>query len=242
MKILGIDCTASPASTAVLEDGKLISYSYTNVGLTHSQTLMPMLAGTLSNAKISLSDIDVFAIDAGPGSFTGVRIGVAALKGLTLFDGDSCIAVSSLESMAYNYCGVKDVTVCSVMDARCRQVYTAGFDVTGGGVRRLTEDRAIMLEELTPFLKSCEGDVVFVGDGAPLCYNYFREKIDNCSLAPEQLRYQNAVSTAACAKVKLDNGAKPVSSESILPVYLRAPQAERELKRKTEASHDCNRK
>ena len=232
MKILAIDCTASPASTAVVDDGKVLSSAYTNVGLTHSQTLMPMLQSTMKSAKLELDDIDIFAIDAGPGSFTGVRIGVAALKGLTLFSGERCLAVSTLESMAYNYVGVQDCVVCAAMDARRNQVYTACFEVKGDSITRLTPDSAVMLSELQEQLKAIDKNIVFVGDGAALCYNVIGKELKRCSIAPEQLRYQNAVGTAACAAVHIKNGEQPISSEQILPVYLRVPQAERELKKK----------
>lgn len=235
MKILAIDCTAAPASVAVTEDGKVLSSSYTNVGLTHSQTLMPMLDSVLTNAQISKDSIDCFAINAGPGSFTGVRIGVAALKGLTLLEGAKCVPVSTLESMAYNYCGVRDCTVVGVMDARCRQVYTAAFSVSGNSVERLSEDSALSFEDFEARLKTYKTPVVLVGDGAALCYNEFQEKAPELELAPEHLRYQNAVSTAACAAGHLAAGEEPVPGSEILPVYLRVPQAERELKKKQEA-------
>lgn len=231
MKILAIDCTAGPASAAILEDGKILSSSYTNIGLTHSQTLIPMVNSVLEHAKIALEDIEFFAINAGPGSFTGVRIGVAALKGLTLFSGECIVPVSTLESMAYNYLGVSGCVVCGAMDARRKQVYTAQFSV-GSSVKRLTEDSAIAIDTLGDQLQVLDKKVVLVGDGAALCYNTLQSKVKNLSLAPEQLRYQNAVSVARCAEEKIRNGYQPISSEALLPVYLRLPQAERELKKK----------
>lgn len=236
MIILGIDCSAVSASAAIVkfcEDEnteKILSSSYTNVGLTHSQTLVPMINSTLENSKISLPEIDFFAINAGPGSFTGVRIGVAALKGMTEFDGDKCFGISTLESMAYNLRGATNGIVCSAMDARCGQVYTACFEVNGYDVTRLTEDSAISIKELGENLKSLRKDIIFVGDGASLCYNILSEEL-KCSLAPSHLLYQNAISVAVCAKEHFDRGEEPVSGEHILPVYLRAPQAQRQLKK-----------
>lgn len=237
MKILAIDCSAVSASSAIVSDDKVMSSSYTNVGLTHSQTLVPMINATLSNAQISIDDIDCFAINAGPGSFTGVRIGVAALKGIAAFSSDNCIAASTLESMAYNYAGVRDCVVVAAMDARCSQVYTAIFKVSGDNVVRLREDDAILIDELYDVIASLDikpDEIVFVGDGAHLCYDAMNEKLPGAKLAPSHLLYQNAVSVAKLAAAHIKAGEKLMSSEEILPTYLRAPQAERELKKKRE--------
>lgn len=240
MKILSIDCSATPASVAIVDDDKILGFAYTNVGLTHSQTLVPMIYSTLENSQISLFDIDCFAINSGPGSFTGVRIGVAALKGICGLDEMNCISVSTLESMAYNYLGVSDCIVCAAMDARCNQVYTATFKVSDGLVTRLSDDVAVMIPELENHLKSLDvkfeesgnfSDIVFVGDGAALCYNTLAEKLPGVKIAPSHLLYQNAVSVARAANKKIISGEMPVSGEEILPTYLRAPQAERELRR-----------
>lgn len=236
MKILAIDCSAVAASVAVVSEEKILGSSYTNVGLTHSQTLVPMINSTLANAQINLDDIDGFAINAGPGSFTGVRIGVAALKGLAAFSDNNCIATSTLESMAYNYVGVRDCVVVAAMDARCAQAYTAVFRVSGDTVTRLTDDDAILIADLGERIVSLgvnSNEIVFVGDGANLCYNALGEQLPGAILAPPHLLYQNAVAVAKLALARLAAGDKFVSSEEILPVYLRAPQAERELKKKT---------
>lgn len=237
MKILAIDCTAKPASVAVLEDGKVLGSAYTNTGLTHSQTLVPMVDSCLRDAQLKLDGIENFAINAGPGSFTGVRIGVAALKGLVFSDEKNCVPVSTLESMAYNFQGLpglEDVVICPAMDARRNQVYTALFEWRGEEVHRLMEDKAIPIAELLETLEGVGRPVLFVGDGAGLCYDASKETALDARLAPEQLRYQNAVAVAACAEAKLKAGESPVGSDDILPVYLRAPQAERELKKRKE--------
>ncbi len=238
MKILSIDCSAGPASVALLEfdksEYKVLAFEFKNEGLTHSQTLVPMMDAVLKTSKVQLSDIDYFAINAGPGSFTGVRIGVAALKGLTALDRANCIPVSTLESMAYNYADVPGThLICASMDARCQQTYAALFSVTDGAVERLSEDDALMVESLGEFIldNNYKNNIIFVGDGANLCYNILKSKID-CSVADEDHLWQNAISVAIAARNKLDVGFEPITSEEILPVYLRAPQAERELKRR----------
>lgn len=234
MKIFSIDCSAGPASVAIVEffdDGyKVLASSFRNEGLTHSQTLVPMMDEVLKTAQINLSDVDFYAINAGPGSFTGVRIGVAALKGLTALGDANCIPVSTLESMAYNYLDV-NTTVCATMDARCSQAYSATFDIIDGKITRIFEDEALLIDELGEKLKTLKKDVIFVGDGASLCYNILNKKLA-CSLASEDRLYQSAISVALCAKNMMDNGFKPIPSSDLLPTYLRAPQAERELKRR----------
>lgn len=237
MKILAIDCTAKPASVAILEKGKVLGSAYTNTGLTHSETLVPMVDSVLRDAKVSLSDIETFAINAGPGSFTGVRIGVAALKGLVFSEKKNCVPVSTLESCAYNFKGIpgmEEFLICPAMDARRNQVYTALFRWKDGKVQRLMEDKAIPIPELLSFIEKEGAPVLFVGDGATLCYEAAGETTLVAFLAPEQLRYQNAVAVAACAEAKLAEGLEPLCSDNILPVYLRAPQAERELKKRKE--------
>lgn len=238
MKILSIDCSAGPASVALVEFDKseyeVLAYEFKNEGLTHSQTLVPMMDSVIKKSGTFLSDVDYFAINAGPGSFTGVRIGVAALKGLTALDGENCIPVSTLLSMAYNYADIPGKhIVCASMDARCQQTYAALFEVHDGVVTRLSEDEALMVESLGENIINnyYKNKIIFVGDGANLCYNILKSKID-CSMAEEEHLWQNAISVALAAKNELDRGFQPITSAEILPIYLRAPQAERELKRR----------
>ena len=225
MKILSVDTSAVCASVAVTENEKIISLCQTNAGLTHSRSLLPMIDSALKNSETDLSSIDYFACSVGPGSFTGIRIGIAAIKGLADGLSKKCIAVSTLEGLAYNLLG-QDVIACAVMDARCSQVYTAVFDVEKNKVTRLTEDEAIKIEELSQRLKAYSKKIVFVGDGAEICH-----KALGYDIAPEVLRFQNAASVAAAAQRNFDEN-KLVSSKQLMPVYLRLPQAERELKKR----------
>ena len=237
MVIFSIDCSAGPCSVAIVsfENGipNVLAHVFKNEGMTHSQTLVPMMDETLRIASLPLSAIDYFAINAGPGSFTGVRIGVAALKGITALDGANCIPVSTLESMAYNYADADDALICAAMDARCNQAYAAAFAVENGKITRIFDDSALLIDNLYEKLKSLKKHVIFVGDGADLCYNTLDKKLD-CSRAPDDRVYQDAISVALCAFDKLENGFEPIKSEELLPTYLRAPQAERELKRRNE--------
>ena len=232
MKILAIDSSAKAASVALVEDGRLLGEFFINVGLTHSQTLMPMVEDLLKNTGVKLSEVEAFAVSAGPGSFTGLRIGIASVKGMALLSDTPCVGVSTLEAMAYNFIG-EDVLVCAVMDARCNQVYNAIFEVSDAKVTRLTPDRTISIEALYAEVASLDREVLFVGDGALLCYNRNTNGL-NVRLAPEGKRFQRASSVAFAALALLASGQKPVSSEALAPTYLRIPQAERELKRKSQ--------
>ena len=183
MKILAVDTSATAASVAVAEENKLIGEFSINTALTHSQTLMPMVDELLKNTGFSVNDIDAVAVNAGPGSFTGVRIGVAAVKGIAFPKNLPCVSVSTLESMAYNMLG-NDCIVCSVMDARCSQVYNALFRVKGCTVTRMTDDRALSLTDLKNELQNINEKVVLVGDGAVLCSKFLGEELENIMLAP----------------------------------------------------------
>ncbi len=222
MRILAIDTSAVCASVAVTDGDKILSESQTNSGLTHSRTLMPMLDSTLKNAEISLESIDLFACSVGPGSFTGIRIGVAAIKGLCDSLKKKCVPISTLEALAYNLTGQK-CTAVSVMDARCNQVYCAMFAVDGNNVTRLTDDEALIIEDLGKKLENYE-NVIFVGDGAILCHGKL-----GYSIASPQNRFQKGSSVAFCGEKHIDTA---TDGSKLMPLYLRLPQAERELKNK----------
>ena len=234
MKILSVECTASPVSAALAEDGKILGEYFLNQKTTHSQTLMPMIDSLLNVCNVAPNDIDAFAVTVGPGSFTGVRIGVSAVKGLAEPLDKPCIPVSVLEAMAYNMEAV-DCIVCAVMDARCNQFYNALFKVVCGKIERLCEDRAILKEELINEVANLENGslpIFAVGDGADIFYESAKDSIENLKLAPERLKYQRATGVyKAALEVK-----ETVLAEELLPTYLRLPQAERELKAKSLAS------
>ena len=174
MKILGLESSATSASVAVVENGKVIALTSSNTGLTHSQTLMPMVENTLKKADVTINDIDYLAISNGPGSFTGVRIGVSAVKGICDPLNKKCVGISTLEAIAKPLENTGVIAV-ATMDARCNQVYTATFDCLNGEMKRLTEDEAITIDELTERLKTQEKQVVLIGDGANICYNKMKD-------------------------------------------------------------------
>ncbi|MBR5472735.1 MAG: tRNA (adenosine(37)-N6)-threonylcarbamoyltransferase complex dimerization subunit type 1 TsaB [Clostridia bacterium] len=231
MKILSVECSASPASCAIIDNGIIKASSFVNAKLTHSQTLMQMIINTLDNSATKLSDIDNIAIAVGPGSFTGLRIGISAVKGLAAPTGTPCIPVSTLDGMAYNFTD-RDCVVCAVMDARCNQFYNALFDIKDGNITRLCDDRALIGNELKEEVEKLSPDkqIIICGDGADLFYKSVSE-LKNIIVAPENLKFQNAVGIGMFTYKNYEN-VSTVSPNELLPVYLRLPQAERELKAK----------
>lgn len=230
MTILAMDTSATAASVCLATEDKLIGSFYINTALTHSQTLAPMTEQLCAHAGVPLSEVEAIAVNAGPGSFTGVRIGVAAAKGLAFAENLPCVSVSTLESMAYNFLGA-DCVVCALMDARCAQVYNAFFRVTGDRVERLCDDRAVSLAELAAELKRYDETVLLAGDGAAIAYKSLADVPAHVRLAPAHIRYQTAASVAYAAFAHIQAG-NTVSPAALMPVYLRLPQAQRELNQK----------
>ena len=227
MKILAIDTSSLPASVSISDGHNLISQYYCDARLTHSQTIMPMTESILRDTKIDISQIDKFVVTHGPGSFTGLRIGLSAVKGMAQILDKPCIGVSTLHSLAYNLLGFSGIC-CAVMDARCSQVYTAMFDLDNN-ISRISDDSAISISELKSILSSIDKNIILVGDGADLCYNELCGDIPNVKVAPQALKLQHAYSSALVA---LSYGVEQ-TAEQLLPQYLRIPQAERELMNKS---------
>ena len=230
MKILAVDTSATAASVCLATEDKILGEFYTNTALTHSQTLVPMAEQVLKTTRTDMDEIDYFAVNAGPGSFTGVRIGVAAVKGMAFKNNTPCVSVSTLESMAYNMIG-NDCVVCAVMDARCNQVYNALFKISGDNIERLCEDRALALSDLKPELEKISGKIILVGDGAELCAKFLENLLSNVFSAPINNRVQTAASTAMAAFKSISED-KTMSPAELMPTYLRLPQAQRELNKR----------
>ena len=226
MKILAFETSAKAASVALMEKGKLLGEAYQNTGLTHSQTLMVMAEDLLKTCNLTPKDVEAVAVAAGPGSFTGVRIGVAAAKGFAWGGELPCYGVSTLEAMARNL-GAHQGYVVPAMDARRSQVYTAIFHAEKGALTRIEEDMAISLEELKEKIKNYGEPVFLVGDGALLCYNTLLEEVPGLVLPPEHRMHQRAAGVALAAQVMMDAG-DPGNGAELTPNYLRLSQAERE--------------
>lgn len=224
MLILAMESSAKSASVALVRDDALLAQSTQCSGLTHSRTLLPMAEDLLKNADLSMRDVDLFAVAHGPGSFTGVRIGVSAVKGLAWALEKPAVGVSTLESMAWHGLAAGEgALICCVMDARRNQVYNALFEIQSGKPVRLTDDRAISVPALISELCAFDRVPLLVGDGAEMCQKTFVESHLDAVLAPANIRMQSAWGVAMAAR-----DAEPLSADLLQPVYLRLSQAERE--------------
>jgi len=225
MIILAIDSSGASASAAVTDGEKLLSLFVTSSPQKHSATLMPMVESTLKAAGKNVAEVDLFAVNAGPGSFTGVRIGVSLVKGLAFGSGKPVVSVSSLEALAYNLAGFGGVA-CPVMDARRGQFYNALFR----GGERLTPDRLISADELKSELERIGCEARFAGDG----YALASETVITPQVreTPAVLRVSNAYSTAVCGLRSYLAGENVFTDATVVPIYLRPSQAERERNEK----------
>lgn len=237
MRILALETSAKSVSCAAVEDGAVLAHSFQCTGLTHSRTLLPMVDAMLQNAELPLEAFDLFAVSAGPGSFTGLRIGVSALKGLAWAADKPCAGISTLYAMAHNLAHVDGALLICAMDARRSQVYNALFEAKGGALTRLCDDRAIGLDELAAELAGDTRRKLVLGDGAVLAYEHLAGNGIACTLAPAALRYQNAVGVALAAEGAAKRG-EAVSAQELSIAYLRVSQAERE--RKARLSREAN--
>lgn len=215
--ILAIDSSASVTSCALVQNEKVIASFDLNAKVTHSQVLMPMIENILSYSNTDISSIDGIAISIGPGSFTGLRIGIGAVKGLAFVDNIPCYPVSTLLALAYNYHS-DNATIVSVMDARASQVYTATFTACSGEIIRVTEDCTIKIEQVIEHINTLNNPII-VGDGAMLFSH-----LQNVTIAPIDRRFQSATSVAFASL-----STKPVSCNELAPEYLKLPQAQQEL-------------
>ena len=222
MLVLAIESSAKAASVALSRDGELLSQYSQCTALTHSRTLLPMAEDLLKNAELTLDEVELFAVAHGPGSFTGIRIGVSTVKGLAWATGKPCVGVSTLEAMAWHGLSAGGL-ICPVMDARRSQVYNALFRIRDGRPVRLSDDRPIALSELAGELRRLGEPVFLVGDGAALTARYLTEQELPFRVAPENLLWQSGWGVAMAARDK-----RPGTADELLPVYLRLSQAERE--------------
>jgi len=232
MRILSVETSARSVSCAVVEDGAVLARSFQCTGLTHSRTLLPMVDAMLQNAELPPDSVDLCAVASGPGSFTGLRIGVSAVKGLAWAADKPCVGVSTLYAMAQNLAHTDALLICA-MDARRSQIYNALFRAKDGVLTRLCPDRAIGLDELAAELKNDPQRKLVLGDGAALTCEHLTRSGVACALAPAALRYQDAVGVALAAAEAAQRG-ETCSAQELAISYLRVPQAERERRARLE--------
>lgn len=231
MKILAIDSSSLVASVAIVTDGILTAEYTVNFKQTHSQTLLPMIDEICRMTKQNLEELDAIAISAGPGSFTGLRIGSATAKGLGLALDKPLISVPTLDAMAYQfYC--TDKLICPIMDARRQQVYTGVYRFANGVFENIQEEQAISIAELVQMLKDMQSDVIFTGDGIPVYKEYLKGSLKEAAyFAPPMMNRQRAAAVVSLAQVYFEKGKMQTAAEHE-PHYLRVSQAEREREQK----------
>lgn len=226
MKIFAVDTSAKVVSAAILSDGKPVTQVTLHTGLTHSETLLPICTDLLKNSRLTLNDIDLFAASVGPGSFTGLRIGISALKGFAFACGKHCVGVSSLLSLAYNHTDKKEI-LCAVTDARRDDAYCAFFVAEEGKIRRLTEDLAVHISEMGTLFEAYAGkEILLIGDGAAATKAKYAEN-DKIKALNGPYALQQAYGTALAAHYDALDG-KTIDPKELMPVYIRLPQAQRE--------------
>ena len=231
MKILGIDTSAKTSSVGICDDDKIVDELFLDKGLTHSETILPMIDEILTRNGLTLDDIDALAVNNGPGSFTGIRIGVAVVKGLAFEKNIPCYEVSTLDSIAFN-CKDKNGLVVAVMDARRNQVYNANYQIIDGKAEKIKDDRSILIKDLYLEISEYDGDVFVIGDGQDKVKEFFEENNmtqDNFYFPDYYSNLQKGINTALIAYDCLEN---KKSGEEILPLYLKLSQAEQELRKR----------
>ncbi|MBQ1493112.1 MAG: tRNA (adenosine(37)-N6)-threonylcarbamoyltransferase complex dimerization subunit type 1 TsaB [Blautia sp.] len=229
MKILGIDSSGLVASVAIWEDGVLRGEYTVNYAKTHSQTLLPMLDALAKLTELDLASLDAVAVAAGPGSFTGLRIGSATAKGLCQALDKPIVEVPTVDALAYNMAGASGL-VCPLMDARRNQVYTGVYSFEGAKLHTVREQEAMGVEELIEYLNALGETVAFLGDGVPVHKKTLEEKVlVPHYYAPAHMALQRAGAVASLGAILFSEG-KAVDAAAHVPTYLRMSQAERERK------------
>lgn len=229
MNILAVDTSALTATVAIMKNGVSVFENNITNALTHSETLMPMIDYALKSVKLTPDDIDLYAVSCGPGSFTGIRIGVSAIKALAYATDKPVFGVNTLYALACNLSVTENIPVCAIMDARRSQVYNAVYKFNNGTIAELTAPRALAIEDLCAEINT---PTFFVGDGVDV----YKDKIielcgDNALFAPPHMRLQKAASIAYAASLANEN--EFLSPEALEVIYLRKSQAEREREERT---------
>ncbi|MGL5973228.1 MAG: tRNA (adenosine(37)-N6)-threonylcarbamoyltransferase complex dimerization subunit type 1 TsaB [Oscillospiraceae bacterium] len=231
MIVLALDTCTNSCSVTIFEDNKILSSCFTNMRITHSETILPAIDHALNLSGKTLSDIDLFSCSIGPGSFTGIRIGISIVKGFCLSTKKMCIGVSSLLGLAYNLTDI-DGFIVPVLDAKRNQFYTALFNCKENQITRLTEDTAIDIDSFEKLIEHCDKNIYLLGDGAKKCYDRYSHN-KNIKLASEITIYNNSIGIGL-ATITCFNQKNYIEGKNLLPSYIRLSQAQQDLKSKKE--------
>jgi len=231
LKVLAVDTSSTVAAVAVIDNTKLLGEYVLNRRMTHSQTLMPIIKELAQRLEFSLGDIDIFAASTGPGSFTGLRIGVTTIKAIAYAVKKPVVSVPTLDALAYNIPMTEDI-ICPIMDARNNQVFTAVYENKQDKQVKITEYMGLPVAELVELLNGKNRNVVFTGDAVNIHRDFLKEKLlEKCRFAPLNLLHQRASTVAELALLKASAGITETPFDMV-PFYLRKSQAEREYERK----------
>lgn len=231
MKVLAVDTSSSVATVAIMDIRGLLGEYTLNHGKTHSQKLVPMIDRIMADLELTPADIDIYAASSGPGSFTGLRIGITTVKAMAFASKKPVISIPSLDALAYNI-PVTDNLICPIVDARNNQVYTSLYEYKNNLQINLMEYMGVPIEELAGIIKGKNKNVVFIGDAVKLHKDFLKTELgDRCDFAPQYLMQQRASAVAELALLKALNG-HTEDCLDMVPFYLRKPQAEREHDKK----------
>ena len=239
MKILSIDTASNICGVSILENNKLICTLDTNTGRTHSENLMPIIETAFKQNNLTLKDIDLIVCDIGPGSFTGIRIGVSTAKAFQDSLSIPCVGICSLESLAYNISNDKNKYICSIMDCKNNNCYFALYENRNGILETLIEPQAETIEATLAILKSyCEDNledvsISFVGDGSEIYQNQIKETFISTKFASQKL---NVLDSYHLGLAGLEHYNSGCNFQEVLPLYLKKPQAQRQLEEKLNSS------
>lgn len=229
MNILSVDSSSKTASVAINKDGETLIEIFLNTGLVHSKTLVPVIENTIKYSGIRMEDIDLFAVSSGPGSFTGIRIGMSVIKGMMFALDKSCVPISSLEVLAFNAVNICNGIICPCLDFRRGNLYNGIFKSDGENLIRLTEDRSISTDNLLEELRKYSQKIYFVGDNEQLCYNSWVNNLclkDFCILKDSFCSIK--ASNLGILAYKKYSSDKSVALDDVYPTYLNLSQAERQ--------------
>ncbi|OOM11936.1 tRNA (adenosine(37)-N6)-threonylcarbamoyltransferase complex dimerization subunit type 1 TsaB [Clostridium saccharobutylicum] len=237
MIVLAVDSSSKVATVALMKDDKLLGEITLNDKKEHSVILMTIIEDLLKSNNLTIDDIDGYVVSKGPGSFTGLRIGMATVKGLSFGSGKPYVSLSSLDALAFSVANF-DGLICPIMDALRNSVYTSLYKSCNGSLEKLMDYSALDMDELVEMIKSKGEKVIFIGDGLDKYKDYLIENCPNCYFPPNHLNLVRASSLGEIGSKLLKDG--QFDDPNSTPFYLKKPQAEREYEQRMQLRNECN--